>query len=420
MLNVDTVCKGARRLSRERHPRGTNTRSDPTNGKVPAGHQRRGGRDGCQHRRGTRDVELSVVRPQSFVNGLSDATFRQLLNEGAFNNYAIQGLYTPGSTFKLITATAELQTGVFPAYKYVDDTGTFKVPGVCRRPGCVFHDDDNAGRGPIDLPLGPHGVLGLLLLQPRLPVLGEPDEYGQTPIQNVAHDYGLDQYTNVDLPNETEGRVDSPTVRKILHAESPLDFPNVDWYTGDNIEMAFGQGTTALTPIEMANAYATFANGGTRYEPEVAAAIINAHNKVVVRYQPRVLGHVNLPAERPRPDPPGARGRGREPRGTAYGTFPHSSTSRSRVSDRGQDRHREQRAPRGANSWFVGFGPMAHPQYVVLCVIAEGGYGADAAGPVVARPLTTSSPPPPGPVSRPQLSLPSAKTTSTTSAKAPG
>ena len=48
--------------------------------------------------------------------------------------------------------------------------------------------------------------------------------------------------------------------------------------------MAFGQGTTALTPIALANAYATFANGGTRYEPEVAAAVINAHGQTVIRY----------------------------------------------------------------------------------------------------------------------------------------
>ena len=50
--------------------------------------------------------------------------------------------------------------------------------------------------------------------------------------------------------------------------------------------MAFGQGTTALTPIALANAYATFANGGTRYTPEVAAAVVNAHGKVVMRYRP--------------------------------------------------------------------------------------------------------------------------------------
>ena len=90
----------------------------------------------------------------SFVTGLSNAQYTTLRNEGGFNNYAIQGLYTPGSTFKLITATAALQTGIFPADKYIDDTGVFKVPDCKRAPGsiCSFHDDDNSAAGEIDLP----------------------------------------------------------------------------------------------------------------------------------------------------------------------------------------------------------------------------------------------------------------------------
>ncbi len=67
---------------------------------------------------------------KSFVNGLSESTFKHLLAVGAFNNYAIQGLYTPGSTFKLVTATAQLQTGILSPNAIVDDTGTFKVPGL--------------------------------------------------------------------------------------------------------------------------------------------------------------------------------------------------------------------------------------------------------------------------------------------------
>jgi penicillin-binding protein 2 len=106
-------------------------------------------------------------------------------------------------------------------------------------------------------------------------------------------------------------------VRKILHQESPANFPNVSWYTGDNIEMAFGQGTTAVTPIELANAYATFANGGTRYEPEVAAAVINPHGKIVERYAPRVLGHVSLPPSVRNPILAGLTGVVEDPSGTA-------------------------------------------------------------------------------------------------------
>jgi penicillin-binding protein 2 len=324
----------------------------------------------------------------TFVNGLSEAEYHHLIVEGAFNNYAIQGLYTPGSTFKLITATTMMQTGVLSPDTLIDDTGSFKVPGCHSNPkGCVFHDDETTGLGEVDLQSALTESSDYYFYNLGYLFWSQQARYGQTPIQNVAHQYGLDQYTDIDLPNEVEGRVDSPEVRKELHAEAPKDFPYTSWYTGDNIEMAFGQGTTALTPIAQANAYATFANGGTRYAPEVAAGIINAHGQTVIRYGARVLGHVALPASVRNPILAGLEGVVMNPSGTAYLPFKDNiNFSLSTFPIAGKTGT----ATNGGigvepNSWFVGFGPATHPKYVVLCVIDEGGYGADAAAPVVAR-----------------------------------
>ena len=351
----------------------------------------------------------------SFVNGLSDAQFHHLLAVGAFNNYAIQGLYTPGSTFKLITATTEMQTGVLSPNVYIDDTGQFKVPGCHTNPkGCVFHDDETTGLGRVDLTSALTESSDYYFYNLGYLFWSQQAKYGQTPIQNVAREYGLDQYTDIDLPDEVEGRVDSPEVRKELHAEAPKSFPNVSWYTGDNIEMAFGQGTTALTPIALANAYATFANGGTRYAPEVAAAIVNAHGQTVLHYGPRVLGHVSLPASVRNPILQGLEGVVMSPAGTAYAPF-HANINFSlsafpiagktgTASNGGVSKE--------PNSWFVGFGPTTHPKYVVLCVIEEGGYGADAAAPVVARTFNYLVAHPIGPVRlKHQLTIPTTTTT---------
>jgi penicillin-binding protein 2 len=325
---------------------------------------------------------------QSFVTGLTNSEYAVLHKEGAFNNYAIQGLYTPGSTFKLFTATAELQTGILPADKLIDDTGTFKVPG-CRKVGtgsCLFHDDDNSAAGLIDLSSALTVSSDYYFYNLGYLFWNEQNRYGQTPIQNVAAKYGLSQTTNIDLPDEAQSRVDSPEVRKELHAEAPKAFPHVSWYTGDNIEMAFGQGTTAISPIAMANAYATFANGGTRYTPEVAAAIVSPHGKTIIRYQPRVLGHVSLPPSVRDPILEGLTGVVDSPLGTGYDpfhTYFHHSLSSFPIAGKtgtASVSHNEE-----PNSWFVGFGPTTHPDYVVLCVIDEGGYGADAAAPVVAE-----------------------------------
>jgi penicillin-binding protein 2 len=323
-----------------------------------------------------------------FVTGLSNAEYARLISQGAFNNYAIQGMYTPGSVFKLVTATAELQTGIMSAYHYINDTGTFVVPGCTKGPhsGCVFHDDDNSAAGLIDLPLAITVSSDYYFYNLGYLFWSHQGQYGQTPIQDVGAKYGLTLPTNIDLPNEVAGRIDSPTVRKELHALAPKAFPHYQWYTGDNVEMAFGQGTTAVTPIALANAYATFANGGTRYQPEVAAAVVNPHGQVVVRYRPHVLGHVNLPPAVRDPLLQGFEGVINNPRGTGYYPF-HQNVNFSLASFplAGKTGTASNAPGLEPNSLFVGFGPTTHPRYVVVCVIDEGGYGADAAAPVVAK-----------------------------------
>jgi penicillin-binding protein 2 len=327
---------------------------------------------------------------QSFLTGLTNTQYHELIAQGSFNNFAIQGLYTPGSTFKLISATAQLQTGVLSPWKTLNDTGAYKVPGCLQGAhGCVFHDDEVGGVGRINLPLALARSSDYYFYNLGYLFWSQQRRYGLTPIQNVAAKYGLGQSTNIDLPGEVTGRVDSPTVRQQLHDLYPQAFPNVSWYTGDNIEMAFGQGSTAVTPIEMAAAYATFANGGTFYAPEVAAAVLNPHNHIVVRYEPRVVGHVSLPPAIRNPILQGLIGVVNDPTGTAYYTFQQFGRFNHQTFQVAGKTGTASNAPgQEPNSWFVGFAPATHPKYLVLCVIGEGGYGASAAGPVVAQTFT--------------------------------
>ncbi len=323
----------------------------------------------------------------NFIGGLSHQQFTQLENTGAFNNYAIQGLYTPGSTFKLVTATAALQTGIFPAGQYVNDTGTFRVPGCLQgKHGCVFHDDETNGTGLVNLPLAITRSSDYYFYNLGYLFWADQARYGKTAIQDVASKYGLGEYSLIDLPFEDVGRVDSPVVRQQLHAEAPLAFPNDSWYTGDNVEMAFGQGATAVTPLSMANAYATFANGGTRYAPEVAAGVVNVKGQLVEKYAPRPLDHVSLPPNVRDPIMQGLIGVVNNPSGTGYA--PIHAYANFNLNDyviAGKTGTASNQPGQEPNSWFVGFGPVARPKYVVLCVIEQGGYGADGAAPVVAQ-----------------------------------
>ena len=324
--------------------------------------------------------------PAVWVGGISNAAYSVLsdpLNNEPLINRAIGGLYTPGSTFKLNTATAALQTGLFsPTTPYVDN-GTFKTPGCqYNSTTCIFHNS-------VGDPPGTYNVSGALTVSSddffyNLGYLfyAGSAKYGDTPIQDTAASYSLGQLTGIDLPGEAKGRVDSKAVRVKLYAAAPKVFGPPTWYTGEQIGMAFGQGKTVITPIEQAVAYGTFANGGTRYAPQVAAAVVSPSGKVITKIAPQVTGHVALSPSTFQALMTGFTGvvQSSNPQGTAYSAFqglnfPGGLAGKTGTADTV--------AGKEPTAWFVGFGPTADPQYVVVCVIDQAGFGATAAAPVV-------------------------------------
>ena len=362
-----------------------------------------------------------------WIGGISNANYTALQASGAENNYAIEGLYTPGSTFKLVTATAALQDGLWTPGQYYNDTGSFKIagcpaPGVNNDTGCVLHDNPGDGTGSYNIS-GALTVssdsffynLGQAFWQNR-------GTYGDTPIQNQATAYGEGTITGVDLPGEAQGRVDSFLVRAQLHSEAPKAFPYAaSWFTGDNIEMAFGQGETVLTPIEQAVSYATFANGGTRYAPQVASEVVNPMTgKVVQKIEPKVTGHVTISPTNYSAILQGLEGVISNQNGTAYQDFVGFPSSWNLAGKTGTASNQANQEP---NSWFVAFGPNPNPQYLVLAVIGQGGYGASAAAPLVRnifnyiaanQPQISSAVKTPTPTSPPSNTPPTTPTPTTT------
>jgi len=380
-----------------------------------------------------------------WVGGISQANFTALQQSGAENNYAIEGLYTPGSTFKLVTATAALQDGLISPSTSYDDTGSFKIDGcpaagVNNDTGCVLHDDPGDSGGV-------YNVTGALTVSSDAFFynLGEKfweqqSKFGTTPIQNEATAYGEGTITGIDLPGEAQGRIDSYLTRAKLHAENPKGFPYAaSWFTGDNIEMAFGQGETVLTPIEQAVSYATFANynaatgSGTRYAPQVASEIVDpVSGKVVKKITPQVTGHVSISPANYNAMLQGFEGVVSSPHGTAYQDFQGFPANWNLAGKTGTASNQSGEEP---NSWFVAFGPNPNPQYLVLAVIDQGGYGADAAAPLVrnifnyiysnqnqvAGAITTPTPASPPSQTAPASAAPlGAPTTTTTTAPGSG
>jgi len=329
-----------------------------------------------------------TYNPSVWSGGISQANYQALTSPQSHDpliNRAIAGLFTPGSTFKLATATAALQDGLITtSYTYDDTNGTYTIPNCVGN--CTFH---NAG----------YEHLGLINITPALAAsddvffynLGvmfweQRATYGEDAIQKWANAYSLGTGTGIDLPGEQPGFVDSPQIEQKLHEQYPAAYPYPQWYAGNNLEMAFGQGATIVTPIELADAYSTFANGGTRYQPEVANEILSPTGQVVKRFAPKVTGHVTISPQNRAAMLAGFEGAVASPIGTAYGTFQGFPLSQYQVAGKtgtaSVDTASGQKlAP---NSLFVGFAPATNPQYVVAGVISQAGYGA-AGFAIVAR-----------------------------------
>ena len=326
-----------------------------------------------------------------WVGGLSAAQNAALFGAGNGEpslNRAIEGQYIPGSTFKLNTATAALDSGLWNPSQYFTDNGTYKTPDCqYNSTTCVFHNSaGEGGFGTIDISTALTVSSDDFFYNLGYLFFSRAGQFGATPIQDTAAQYSLGQLTGIDLPGEVQGRVDSQAERVKLHAQAPVAFPHTSWFTGDNIEMAFGQGGTYITPIEQAVAYSTFANGGTRYVPQVAAAIVSPTGTVVTKFAPQVAGHVTLSPGNYQAMLTGFEGvvnKGSPNAGTAYGvpglaSFPGGLAGKTGTADTEPGKE--------PTAWFVGWGPTASAaQYVVVCVIDQAGFGATASAPVVGQ-----------------------------------
>jgi len=152
------------------------------------------------------------------------------------------------------------------------------------------------------------------------------------------------------------------------------------WEPGQAAIAAIGQGYVSVTPLQLANAYAALANGGTLYSPRIGKALINQDGKVVKRINPPVIRH--LPVSRYTLAYIRSALRGVITSGTAAGAF--GGFPLSKVCVAGKTGTADVSGTQ-ANSVFASFAPCDHPKYVVVVMIPHSGYGAQAAAPAVRK-----------------------------------
>ncbi len=186
--------------------------------------------------------------PNRFTTGIEPALWASLASDPQtpLINRVIQGSYSPGSTFKIIAATAALEEGV------ITPETTFFCPGQLSIYGTVFHC------------MSAHGTLALRDAIARSCNVYFFNVGVRLEIQRLAKwakKMGLGAPTGVDLPHELSGIMPSPEWKQRLF--------HVPWYAGETVSVAIGQGQVSATPLQMARVVSVIANGGKLVQPHL-------------------------------------------------------------------------------------------------------------------------------------------------------
>lgn len=321
--------------------------------------------------------------PASFVEGIPTPVWKELedpANAFPLNNRATQGLYAPGSTFKMVTSIAGTDTDIISPYSTFNDTGQLKVSDI------TLHNSGDEVNGQISLAraLTVSSDTFFYNIGSKLWSL----QYRKNPqgnaIQDTARDFGFGKITDIPIGNESKGRIPDQKWKEEIHKEHPAAFPYAEWLPGDNVNTAVGQGDTLVTPIQLAMAYGAFSNGGTLYQPQLVSQIRAAGSKKASTViKPVVKKKLSLNATTISVMKQGFAGVISDPKGTASAAFSGWPSGTSAGGKTGT----AQVTGKQDTSLFVGFSPVNNPAFVAVSVVEEAGWGAGTAAPIVRRTL---------------------------------
>jgi penicillin-binding protein 2 len=217
-----------------------------------------------------------------FINGITPEQMAQLNGDDRHPlvNKAIGDIYPPGSTFKMVTGLSALNEGVANRNTIVNVTSNVLNVG-----GYNFYDW--RAHGTLDFVNGfAHSSdIYFYTLGGGNPNTGRAG-VGPDAIYKYGTDLGFGRRTGIDLPGEATGIMPSPEW-KLKAFEEP-------WTIGNTYHESIGQGFVAVTPLQLLNAYATVANGGTYYQPHLLKQVVDPHGKVVFTQPPNPLRKVGI------------------------------------------------------------------------------------------------------------------------------
>jgi len=319
-------------------------------------------------------VSKPAFDPNLFVHGISSEDYRAILNAPGrpLFNRTLLGGYEPGSTLKPFLGLGGLETGVVTAEDRVFSTGQYFLPGVSR----PYRDWKKGGHGWVSM-------------------LGALEQSVNTYFYQLAYDMGIDQMhdylsqfgfgqpTGLDLLGEKSGVLPSRGWKRGRYAEP--------WYPGETVIAGIGQGFNVVTPIQLANATVTLANGGTRFEPRLLYAAKHAGNEQadkehapVAMQMPIVeLANWDLVRMGMWRVVHGERGTARSiaPK-SGYEMAGKSGTAQVAAQAADEDMDETTATHLRHHALFIAYAPFDRPSIVVAAVVEHGGGGSREAAPV--------------------------------------
>ena len=314
----------------------------------------------------------------------------------------LQGLFAPASTFKSVSVVAAAAAG------YSLNT-SYNCPATVEIGNRTFKNFDSIAAGRIPLDVGLAISCDSLWYQISydewvrdggLKPKSSPNDY----FFKAAKDFGVGVLTGIDLPSELKGRLPDRQWKQNWYEQ------NKDFYcnykerakkqdltaylieiarencidgnkvrAGDAVNFSIGQGDTLVTPLRLAQIYAAIANNGTYYKPQVARAIVDVDGKIIKEFRPVVADTIKV--EQSTWDFLHRGLRMVVTRGTAAGVF---SGFPVEVSGKTGTAQVFGKNPNGSakddTSWFASYGPTQDPQYAVVMMVSQGGFGASTSG----------------------------------------
>jgi len=299
-------------------------------------------------------VNKPSFSPNLFANGISSSDWQRLSSDTEYplTNRSVQGLYSPGSIFKVVTAVAALEEGITDRKRKIYCSGTFELADR------IFTCWKETGHGSLSIVDGIAHSCNIYFY-----TLGK--DLGIEKFNEYMQKFGLGEKLGIDLPAEAIGTI--PSVQWKQREVKEI------WFPGDTINLSIGQGYLLLTPLQVHNIITIISTEGEVCKLHLVKKIISADGNTVKEIKPEIYKKVDFSSDTFKIIKEGLR------KTILKGTGWRANIEELAVAGKTGTAQN----PQGeTHAWFIGFAPYEDPEICITIFLENGGEGGEAAAPI--------------------------------------